>query len=130
MGRRADIWIIIAGISGLIAVAAGAYGAHGLSSQPDYLVNSFNTGVDYHMWHTLALLGVAWLVHDSDGGMAPRIAGAAFVLGIFLFSGSLYVFGTTADIPFQGSAPAGGMLLMAGWAMVAVSGVQRWRRRA
>ena len=114
-------WIVLAALNGMIAVAAGAYGAHGLADEPDYLVRSFNTGVDYHMWHALALLGVGWLVDRTRGALAARLAGLAFVLGILLFSGSLYIFGITGDIPFSGSAPAGGITLMAGWALTAVS---------
>ena len=121
MGKTAGLWIVLAGLNGLIAVAAGAYGAHGLSDQADYLVESFNTGVDYHMWHALALLGVAWLA-DRTGGAAPvRLAGLLFMAGIIFFSGSLYVFGITADIPFAGSAPAGGLMLMGGWILVCIS---------
>ena len=108
MGKTATPWIVLAGINGLMAVAAGAYGAHGLSGESDYLVDSFNTGVDYHMWHALALFGVAWLVDRTNGAFAARFAGLLFVVGILFFSGSLYVFGITADIPFRGSAPAGG----------------------
>lgn len=126
MGSSAKFWVVLAGINGLIAVAAGAYGAHGLSGEPDYLVESFKTGVDYHMWHALALLAVGWLVERSDGALSARLAGMLFLSGILFFSGSLYVFGTTADIPFSGSAPAGGMMLMAGWLMVAVTA---WRLR-
>lgn len=125
MGRSPHLWIILAGLNGLIAVGAGAYGAHGLSGEPDYLVDSFKTGVDYHMWHALALFAVAWLVDRSEGAALPRLAGLMFVAGIVFFSGSLYVFGITADIPFRGSAPAGGILLMAGWALVAASAIYR-----
>ncbi|MEQ8665130.1 MAG: DUF423 domain-containing protein [Rhodospirillales bacterium] len=114
------VWVVIGALNGLMGVAAGAYGAHGLAGEPDYLVRSFNTGVDYQMWHALALLAVAWLVERSGGAVVPRLAGLAFVAGIVLFSGSLYFFGITADVPFSGSAPAGGVALMAGWALTAL----------
>jgi len=121
------LWIVLAGLNGLIAVAAGAYGAHGLQGEPEYLVRSFNTGVDYHIWHALALIGVAWLVDRTGGALLARLSGLAFQIGILMFSGTLYMFGTTADIPFSGSAPTGGMLLMAGWALFAASGLRSLR---
>lgn len=124
MGRTMRLWVALGALNGLVGVAAGAYGAHGLSGEPDYLVHSFNTGVDYQMWHALALIAIGWLAERTDGAMAVRAAGAAFLAGIVLFSGSLYIFGITGDVPFNGSAPAGGMVLMAGWALTAMAA---WR---
>ncbi len=121
--ERARGWIVMAGLNGFMAVGMGAYGAHGLDGQPEYLVDSFNIGVQYQMWHALALIGVAWVVCATGSGLV-RLAGVAFTLGIILFSGTLYYFGLNSDIPFTGSAPAGGMSLMAGWALLAIGA---WR---
>ena len=123
--ERARGWMIIAALNGFMVVGMGAYGAHGLSGQADYLVDSFNTGVQYQMWHGLALMGVAWMVQKT-GNLYIRLSGAAFTLGNITFSGTLYVFGMTGDVPFQGAAPAGGMILMAGWALLAFGS---WRER-
>jgi uncharacterized membrane protein YgdD (TMEM256/DUF423 family) len=82
-------------------------------------------GVDYQMWHALALLGVAWLAERAESaGRIPwfaRLAGAAFVVGIALFSGTLYVFGVSGAVWLSGAAPVGGTLLMAGWILLALS---------
>ena len=110
------LWLGLAGLNGLIAVAAGAYGHHALAGLDPYFRDSFATGVDYQMWHALALLGVAWLADRRPGGYAAAAAGALFSLGIVLFSGSLYHLGLTQVTLVVGAAPAGGMLLMAGWA--------------
>jgi len=116
-----DPWLIVAALSGCLAVAAGAYGAHGLSGDEIYK-NAFQTGVHYHMWHTLALLGVAWFTEsrpETNSGAAQakwgHRAGFLFALGLVLFSGSLYVFAITGALPVAGLPPAGGMALMAGW---------------
>ncbi|MBM3581561.1 MAG: DUF423 domain-containing protein [Alphaproteobacteria bacterium] len=118
-------WVAFAAANGLIAVAAGAYAAHWLDAADPVLANAFTTGVDYQMWHALALLGVAWLAERAEGGRGnprlARLAGLAFVLGIALFSGTLYVFGLSGAVWMSGAAPAGGALLMAGWILLALS---------
>jgi len=117
--------VAFAAANGLIAVAAGAYAAHWLDTEDPVLANAFTTGVDYQMWHALALLGVAWLAERAENGNGnpwlARLAGLAFVLGSALFSGTLYVFGLTGAVWMSGAAPAGGALLMAGWILLALS---------
>ncbi len=120
-------WLLVAAISGLVAVGAGAWGWHGLNADAGAR-EVYTTGVHYHMWHTLALLAVAWLTESRQGTAAARwvrLAGVAFVAGIVLFSGSLYFYGLTGDVPLPGLAPAGGAALMAGWALLAVAALAR-----
>ncbi len=117
-------WLFLAAANGLMAVFAGAYGWHSLEAD-EGARQIFAMGVQYQMWHALALLAVAWLAtRGEDGGRSPgsglgprpvRLAGWAFTIGILLFSGSLYAFGITGTIPVDGAAPAGGFSLMAGW---------------
>ncbi|MCP5367280.1 MAG: DUF423 domain-containing protein [Hyphomicrobiales bacterium] len=121
-------WLILAGLNGLVAVAAGAYGWHWLETHESAQRDIFNLGVQYHMWHALALVGVAWLA-DRMGGRLPAVAGILFTAGLVLFSGSLYAFGLTGVLPLRGAAPAGGFLLMAGWACLVVAGVRGAGRR-
>lgn len=110
-------WLFLGAVNGLVAVAAGAYGWHSLAAD-DGGRAIFAMGVDYQMWHALALIAVAWLA-SGNGGLPATIAGWAFTIGIVLFSGTLYAFGVTGSIPLGGAAPAGGVLLMAGWAALA-----------
>ena len=124
-------WLLIAALSGLVAVIAGAYGAHGLDGE-ERLRDLFNNGVQYHMWHSLALFGIAWATGDRAGkeGAPGRAkwadrAGWLFLAGIVLFSGSLYFYGMTGSVPFSGSAPMGGYTLMAGWAVLAFAATRR-----
>ncbi|NQV84223.1 MAG: DUF423 domain-containing protein [Rhodospirillales bacterium] len=121
--NTANRWILIAAISGALGVLAGSYGWHGLAAG-SMERDVFNTGVQYQMWHTLALLGVAWLTDARQGTSAATWANRAgwlFVVGMVLFSGSTYFYGLFSDIPFQGSAPAGGIALIAGWLLLAVA---------
>lgn len=123
MTGSSRLWMVLAGLNGAIAVGMGAYGAHGFDDAPEYLARSFNTGVQYHLWHALALVAVAWLASYTDG-LLTRLSGAAFMSGIILFCGTLYIFGATGDLPMAGLAPAGGISLMAAWALLALAALR------
>ncbi|MBI2586690.1 MAG: DUF423 domain-containing protein [Rhodospirillales bacterium] len=120
-------WLLAAAISGLVAVVAGAYGWHGLQAD-DGARAVFNTGVQYQMWHTLALLAVAWLAdsrpRDTAASKWARRAGVCFVAGILVFSGSMYFYGLFGDVPLSWLAPAGGIALMAGWVCLGVAAIR------
>jgi len=119
-------WVIIAAISGALAVAAGAYGYHKLSDD-QALREVFGTAVQYHMFHTLALFAVAWLAanrSDRAAYWAVR-AGWSFVGGIGMFSGSLYSYTLVNAENVGAAAPIGGMLFLTGWAMLAWSALRK-----
>jgi len=118
-------WIVLAGVSGALCVALGAYGAHGLEGDA-VLKGQFDTANRYHMWHTLALVGAA-LVQDRAGTRAgPWAAGAAalFAAGILLFSGTLYAATALGLWSLTFLAPWGGMALMGGWLALSVAAVR------
>ena len=121
------LWLFIAGLNGLLAVMAGAYGSHRLEVADSGLHDVFMVAVQYHMWHALALLAVAWLADREEGGgaVAARTAGGAFTAGIVLFSGSLYARGLGGAVPVPGAAPLGGALLMIGWAALMGAALKR-----
>ena len=107
-------------LSALIAVAAGAFGAHALRARvsPDLLA-AFETGARYQMYHALALLFVAWAV--TQWPTAPmRAAGWLFVAGTVLFSGSLYVLALSGQRFWGAVTPLGGLLLLGGWLALVV----------
>jgi uncharacterized membrane protein YgdD (TMEM256/DUF423 family) len=122
MSARA--WIVIAGVTGALGVATGAFGAHGMPSwleksglAPDEVARRMETleiGVRYQMYHALALLGVG-LLAQRGGGRGLLFAGAAFLLGTALFSGLLYVLAVTGIKTVGVIVPVGGVLLIAGW---------------
>ena len=104
-----------------IAVAAGAFGAHGLEGRvsPDRL-ETFRTAVSYQMYHALALLVVGWAAAQG-GGAALHGAGYCFVAGILVFSGSLYLLVLT-DTGWLGAiTPFGGVAFLVGWGLLAWS---------
>lgn len=124
--ERNGFWLIVAGIFGAMAVAAGAWAAHGLADNPTAQVWA-ETASRYQMLHggVIAALAVA---QTKDGGLAALALAAArwlFALGAILFCGSLYMLATTGSAPFPGSAPIGGMTLICGWLAVAVAGLGR-----
>jgi uncharacterized membrane protein YgdD (TMEM256/DUF423 family) len=98
-----------------LAVAAGAFGAHGLRGRlsPDDL-GTFETGVRYHMYHALALLAVAWVASRTSGA-AVAVAGVLFVAGVVLFSGSLYLLSLTGTRWLGAITPFGGLAFLLGW---------------
>jgi uncharacterized membrane protein YgdD (TMEM256/DUF423 family) len=111
-------------LSALIAVAAGAFGAHALRARlaPDLLA-VFETGARYQMYHALALFVVAWAATRWPVG-AVRASGWLFVAGTVVFSGSLYLLSLTGTRWFGAITPLGGALFIAGWAALAVGILQ------
>jgi uncharacterized membrane protein YgdD (TMEM256/DUF423 family) len=113
-------WIIIGGISGFLAVALGAFGAHGLKSQltPEML-EIFKTGVFYHLIHSVVLLALG--LSNSEKFNKPAI----FIsVGILLFSFSLYLYSVTAVKIFAFITPFGGVSFLIGWALVVYEGMR------
>src|SRR5262245_11312948 len=115
--------LLVGAIAGFLAVALGAFGAHGLRSRlsPDMLA-VIETGVRYHMYHTLAILIVGLLLARFDGWMI-RAAGWAFAVGIILFSGSLYLLALTGITVLGAITPIGGLAFLLGWGLLAVAAV-------
>ena len=117
-----DRTFVLAGaVAGLIAVAFGAFGAHGLRGRlsPEMLA-VFETGVRYHMYHALALLLTAALMPRFPG-RAMAAAGWLFISGIVLFSGSLYLLAVTGVTVLGAITPIGGVAFLAGWASLVVA---------
>ena len=111
-------------ISAFVAVALGAFAAHGLKARlaPELLA-TFEVGVRYQMYHALALLGVAWAATRWPGALVPA-AGWLFVAGTLLFSGSLYLL-ALGGVKWLGAiTPLGGLAFLAGWACLAAAA---WR---
>ena len=104
-----------------LAVALGAFGAHALHSRvAPGLLDVFETGVRYQMYHALALLACAWVLERRLAG-APWAAAAAwlFLAGSVVFCGSLYVLTLSGARWWGAVTPLGGLALLAGWACLA-----------
>lgn len=113
-------------LSALIAVAAGAFGAHALRTRLTAdLLAAFETGVRYQMYHALALLAAAWLAAARPGSNAAVWAGGLFVVGTVVFSGSLYALALSGHRWFGALTPLGGVAFLAGWSCLAWAAVVR-----
>lgn len=118
------MWIKIGSLLMFLAVALGAFGAHALKAKlTDYYLDVYNTAVLYHFIHALGLFVVAWLSTQSAD---PKITGAgiAFIIGIILFSGSLYVLSVTGIKWLGAITPLGGLSFLTGWALLTFSKIQ------
>ena len=118
-----QFFLAIASILAGLAVAAGAFASHGLrSSLSDRSLEIFETGTRYQMYHALALLLVALLLEREK--YSPKFLGAsgyAFLIGILIFSGSLYALSLT-NIKWLGAiTPIGGAAFLVGWGFLAIS---------
>jgi uncharacterized membrane protein YgdD (TMEM256/DUF423 family) len=103
-----------------LAVAAGAFGAHALRARlsPDMLT-VWETAARYQMYHALGLLGVA-LMLDRWPGAGAVAAGWGFVIGIVIFSGSLYLLSISGVRWLGAVTPLGGLAFLGGWMFLAV----------
>ena len=114
-------WIGIGSIMGFIAVACGAFGAHGLKDRLDpQEMAIFETAARYQMFHALALLAVGLLSLRFES-VWTTAAGWCFCVGILLFSGSLYVLVFSGIRGLGAITPLGGLGFLGGWLCLAVA---------
>lgn len=119
-------WLAAVGaLLALTSVAAGAFGAHVLkSSLPSDRIDVFDTAVRYQGLHALALFACAW-VQQSWPSRTALAAGACFIAGIVLFSGSLYLMALLGEARLGIATPFGGFAFLAGWTLLAVATLKR-----
>jgi uncharacterized membrane protein YgdD (TMEM256/DUF423 family) len=114
-----NVWLLIAAINGALAVACGAFAAHGLEGRIDARsLSVFETGARYHMYHALAMGLAAFAMRGTATGPA-RAAAMFFLAGIALFSGSLYLLALTGTRAFGIVTPFGGVAFLIGWGTLA-----------
>jgi uncharacterized membrane protein YgdD (TMEM256/DUF423 family) len=127
MWLRVRIWLVIAALNGALAVVFGAFAAHGLSQRLDaHALSIFETGARYHMYHALAM-GLAALAMQRTAARTATWSAALFLVGIILFSGSLYALTMTGERVFAFVTPVGGVSFLAGWILLALAA---WRSKA
>jgi len=111
-------FVVLGAVNAFLAVAAGAFGAHGLKQRLDAdALAIYEVGARYHMYHALGLFAVAWLVSRE----APLATAAGWCMfgGIVVFSGSLYLLSVTGTKWLGAITPIGGLGFLAAWALVA-----------
>jgi uncharacterized membrane protein YgdD (TMEM256/DUF423 family) len=121
--RKIVIKIVLscAAFSALLSVLLGAFAAHGLKTKlSDTLLNTFQTGVQYQMYHSLALILLVILYRQMPQSLLIFSAGFMFA-GIILFSGSLYMLALTQIKWFGPVTPLGGVCFIIGWALLIVA---------
>jgi uncharacterized membrane protein YgdD (TMEM256/DUF423 family) len=113
------LFFVLGSVSGFLAVALGAFGAHALKTRlnPDMLA-AFEAGVRYQMYHAFALLAVGWAQTRWPGPVLDA-SGWLFVTGTIVFSGSLYALSLSGVRWLGAITPIGGAALLAGWLCLA-----------
>src|SRR5512143_842828 len=119
---RTNLFFVLGSLSGALAVALGAFGAHALKARltPDLLA-TFETGVRYQMYHALAMLAVALAMTRVPAAGLLNVAGWLFVAGTLSFSGSLYLLCFTRQRWLGAVTPLGGLAFLAGWVCLALA---------
>ena len=119
----AKLFITLASLSGMLAVVFGAFGAHALKGKlDDQALKVFETAVQYHFYHTFALLVVGVIALNQPQSVLLKSSGWLFVVGVLVFSGSLYLLSLTGVRWLGAITPLGGLALLAGWACLAATG--------
>lgn len=114
-------FVTLGAVSGFVAVAAGAFGAHALRERlPPNLLETFKTGATYELVHALALVAVGVLLAQRGPNALLTWSGFLFVAGTVLFSGSLYALALSGLRPLGAITPFGGLAFLAGWACLAL----------
>jgi uncharacterized membrane protein YgdD (TMEM256/DUF423 family) len=121
MDRSSRLLLALAGLSGFLAVSAGAFGAHGVS---DPVAKGWlETGGHYQLIHVVAALA-AWLF-ARQGFARARLAAWLFLAGALIFSGTLYLMAFGAPRMLGAVTPVGGLLLLGGWASLTLAAMSR-----
>lgn len=117
-------WFATGAFSGAVGVALGAFGAHALKTRVTAdMLAVFEVGVRYQMYHALALFAVAWAAERWTSGWVSA-SGWLFLIGMVVFSGSLYLMTFTGARWLGAVTPIGGLCLILGWIALAIAGLR------
>ncbi|MEH7106210.1 MULTISPECIES: DUF423 domain-containing protein [Bacillaceae] len=120
-------FIVMGAINAFLAVALGAFGAHGLKDKLDaHYLEIWKTGVTYQMFHATGLLVIGILLGKAATSALFSWSGWLMLIGIILFSGSLYVLSLTKIGPLGAITPIGGVCFLAAWILMIVGAVKNF----
>lgn len=120
------LFLLLGAVFGFLAVALGAFGAHGLEGKiSDKALANWDKAVQYQMFHTIAIVLVALLISKVQSAQLTT-AGWFFTLGILLFSGSLYLYATTGQKFLAMITPFGGVAFLVGWVFFGYAAVKHF----
>lgn len=113
-------FLVLGAVNAFLCVVLGALGAHGLKSilAPDILT-TFQVGVQYHFYHAIGLILVGLTLNRFPQARALKFSGILMLIGIVLFSGTLYIVSVTGWKGLSMTAPLGGMSYMSAWLLFA-----------
>ncbi|GAK12038.1 DUF423 domain-containing protein [Geomicrobium sp. JCM 19039] len=119
-------WIAVGALFAALAVAIGAFGAHGLEGiVSSSMLENYETGVQYHMFHALGIIAVGLFATNQEMNGKLQAAALFMSVGIVIFSGSLYVMALTNMTWLGAITPIGGVSFIAGWVFLLVAALKR-----
>ncbi len=122
LNKNVRFFLTISSIMMAMAIAIGAFGAHGLKTiVDDSMMKIYNTGVEYHFYNTLGLFAASFIMYLKPDSKKVIVASWLILVGMIIFSFSLY-FLVILNIPVLGAiTPIGGSLLIIAWVLLAIS---------
>jgi uncharacterized membrane protein YgdD (TMEM256/DUF423 family) len=122
MHPTSKLFLILGGINAALVVILGAFGAHGLKAKlTAEMLAVYQTGVHYHLFHALGLLVVGIVATQIADSVYLRWSGWLMLLGIILFSGSLYVLSVSGLRWLGMVTPFGGVAFIAAWIVFVIA---------
>lgn len=122
IGGMARLYLIAGALNAMLAVGLGAFGAHGLKGRLSAeLLAVYQTGVQYHIYHSLGLLLIGILALHLPASIWLKWSGALMLFGILCFSGSLYLLAVTGVRWLGAITPLGGLAFLIAWLLLAVA---------
>ena len=120
LNKNVKLFLTISSIMMALAIAIGAFGAHGLKSiVSESLLTTYNTGVEYHFYNTLGLFAASFIMYLKPDSKKAVVASWLILVGMIIFSFSLY-FLVILNVPILGAiTPIGGTLLIIAWFLLA-----------
>lgn len=119
------IFLMLGSLNAFLSVALGAFGAHALKSRLSTdMLNVYQTGVQYHMIHSIGLILIAVLADKLGSSSMVNVSGWALFIGIVLFSGSLYALSLSGIKVLGAITPLGGVSFLLGWILLAIAAMK------
>ena len=119
------LFLILGAVNAFLAVALGAFGAHGLEGKiTEKYLKTWNTGVTYQMFHAMGLFVIAFLTAKLPQTSLLTVAGWSMFIGIILFSGSLYVLSISGIKVLGAITPLGGVAFLLSWVLIGYAAVK------
>ena len=120
------LFLVLGSINMFLSIAIGAFGAHGLSGKvSERMLENWQTGAHYHIVHALALLFIGLLADRLGPSTLVTTSGWFILIGIVLFSGSLYTMALTGITKLGAITPLGGLSFLIGWVLVAIAAIKQ-----